>query len=136
MNINRREFLVVLGSTAALAASSSTGWAADEEGQAYDVIDVGALDAFEEDKVYDGHREQGFFIIRRGDEVFALSSVCTHKGCKVRAQEDQSFLCKCHKSRFDPEGKVLNGPATRDLPRLSVKRSEQDHIMVRIRKTN
>ena len=136
MNINRREFLVVLGSTAALAASSSTGWAADEDGQAYDVIDVGALDAFEQDKVYDEHREQGFFMIRRGDEVFALSSICTHKGCKVRAQEDQSFLCKCHKSRFDPEGKVLNGPAMRDLPRLSVKLSEQDHVLVRLRKTN
>jgi Rieske Fe-S protein len=134
--MNRREFLVVLSSAAAVAASSSAGWAEDVGGGEYDVIDVGSLDQFEQDKVYDDHREQGFFIIRRGDEVFALSSVCTHKGCKVRSQDDQSFLCKCHKSRFDPEGKVLNGPATRDLPRLSVKRSAQDHILVRLRKTN
>lgn len=130
--MNRREFLVVLGSTAAVVAGSSAGWAADAEGASYDVIDVGRLDQFEQDKVYDEHREQGFFIIRRSDEVFALSSICTHKGCKVRAQDDQSFLCKCHKSRFDPAGKVLNGPATRDLPRLSVKLNEQNRVLVRV----
>lgn len=130
--MNRRRFLVVLGSATAGAVVTSIGWAAEESGQDYDVIDLGPLGQFEQDKVYDNHREQGFFIIRRGDEVFALSSVCTHKGCKVRAQEDQSFLCKCHGSRFDPAGKVLNGPATRDLPRLPIKQSEKNEVLVRV----
>jgi Rieske Fe-S protein len=100
----------------------------------FDEIDAGPLDSFEQDKVYDQYREQGFFIIRRADEVFALSSICTHKGCKVRAQADQSYLCKCHQSRFDATGKVLNGPATADLPRLKVKLSADRHVLVRVTK--
>lgn len=134
--MNRRAFLVVLSSTAAAAASGAAARAADGEGEVYDVIDVGPVDRFEQDRVYDEYRDQGFFVIRRGDEVFVLSSVCTHKGCKVRAQDDQSFLCKCHKSRFDPVGRVLNGPAVRDLPRLSVKRSDNNHILVRLPKAH
>lgn len=132
--MNRRHFLVVLGSTTVAAVVSSTAWAADGAGDSFEVLDLGPLDQFEQDKVYDEHRDQGFFIIRRADEVFALSSICTHKGCKVRAQDDQSFLCKCHKSRFDPAGKVLNGPATFDLPRLKVKLSDQRHVLVRLSK--
>jgi Rieske Fe-S protein len=98
------------------------------------VLDAGPLDDFAEDKVYDQFRDQGVLLIRRGGEVFAFSPVCPHKGCKVRPQDDQSFLCKCHGSRFDPAGTVLNGPATRDLLRLQVKLSDSRRVLVRVRK--
>ncbi len=132
--MNRRHFLVVLGSAAAATVVPESTWAADGPSDGFEVIDIGSLDQFEQDKVYDDHRDQGFFIIRRANEVFALSSICTHKGCKVRAQDDQSFLCKCHKSVFNPNGKVLNGPATADLPRLKVKLSAERHVLVRLPK--
>jgi len=132
--MNRRTFLTVLGSATAMAACGSSIAGVDDGDPVFDELDAGPLDAFAEDKIYDGHREQGFFLIRRADEVFALSSICTHKGCKVRAQADQSYLCKCHKSRFDPAGKVLNGPATVDLPRLKVKLSDERHVLVRVPK--
>ncbi len=128
--MNRRQFLVVLGTSAALPALA---WSETPD-DTYEVIDVGSLDDFEEDKVYDQFRDQGFFIIRRADEVFALSAICTHKGCKVRSQTDQSFLCKCHQSRFDKDGRVLNGPAQIDLPRLPVKLSESRYVLVRVKK--
>lgn len=127
--MNRRIFLAILGSVT-MGASSMRG--EDGSEQQYDTIDAGPLDQFELDKVYDQHRETGFFIIRRAGEVFALSSICTHKGCKVRSQTDQSFLCKCHSSRFDPSGKVLNGPAIYDLPRLKVKTSSNQNLLVRM----
>ncbi len=130
--MNRRHFLVILGSAATAAVANGLA-AAAEDGVEADVLDLGPLEQFEQDKVYDnGYREGGFYIIRRGEEVFALSSICTHKGCKVRAQDDQSFLCKCHKSSFDPMGKVLNGPAPSDLPRLSVKLSDAKHVLVKV----
>lgn len=130
--MNRREFLVVL--TVAATAGSRAALGADETKEDDEVLDAGPLGAFEKDKVYDQFRDKGVFLIRRGDEVFALSSICTHKGCKVRAQDDQSFLCKCHKSRFDPAGKVSNGPAVKDLLRLKVKLSPDNRVLVRIAK--
>jgi len=132
--MNRRLFLKALGTTTALAACGPKWTSAADNAPEVDEFDAGALDTFAEDKVYDQYRDKGFLLIRRADEVFALWSICPHKGCKVRAQSDQSYLCKCHQSRFDPAGKVVNGPATVDLPRLKVKLSGDNHVLVRVYK--
>lgn len=67
-------------------------------------------------------------ILRRGLKKIAayrekdgtlheLSAVCTHLGCVVAWNPaESSWDCPCHGSRFDPRGRVLNGPAIRDLP--------------------
>jgi nitrite reductase/ring-hydroxylating ferredoxin subunit len=66
-------------------------------------------------------------IARVGDEklavfrdhdgaLHAVSSVCTHKGCQVAFNAlEQSWDCPCHGSRFDVQGRVLDGPATKPL---------------------
>lgn len=66
-------------------------------------------------------------IIRRGltkvaayrDEDGVLherSAVCTHLGCAVSWNStEKSWDCPCHGSRFDYMGRVINGPARRDL---------------------
>jgi hypothetical protein len=47
---------------------------------------------------------------------------CTHMGCKLLWNNaEDSWDCPCHGSRFDPEGRVLQGPATRDIEGLSGK---------------
>jgi Rieske Fe-S protein len=135
MAIDRREFVLTLGAASLLAAARG-GWAASASAgssPAVDtptVVDAGELHAFTTDGVYDAHREDGFFVVRRDGQVFALSSVCTHKGCKVRAQADGSYLCKCHNSTFDRDGRVTRGPAARDLPRLAVAVDAAMHLQV------
>ncbi len=48
--------------------------------------------------------------------VHSCSAVCTHMGCLVRWNSaERSWDCPCHGSRFDYDGKVIQGPANQDL---------------------
>jgi glycine/D-amino acid oxidase-like deaminating enzyme/nitrite reductase/ring-hydroxylating ferredoxin subunit len=49
-----------------------------------------------------------------------MSAVCNHLGCIVHWNAaEASWDCPCHGSRFDRFGKVINGPANRDLEGLA-----------------
>ena len=45
----------------------------------------------------------------------ALSSVCPHAGCNVNQIVDGAITCPCHGSRFNLNGSVAKGPATKPL---------------------
>ena len=45
-----------------------------------------------------------------------VSLRCTHLGCLLHFNAaERSWDCPCHGSRFDIDGQVLQGPATKDL---------------------
>jgi Rieske Fe-S protein len=62
-------------------------------------------------------------VIRRGRSKLAVSrdancrlhvcsAVCSHLGCIVSWNStENTWDCPCHGSRFNPDGKLLNGPA-------------------------
>lgn len=52
-----------------------------------------------------------------------VSGACTHLGCLIhsrpvadRIADGAGWQCPCHSSRFDLTGRVLDGPATANLP--------------------
>jgi Rieske Fe-S protein len=63
---------------------------------------------------------QVVFLVKTGEsQVTALSSVCTHLGCRVSWDaEQQSLLCPCHGGVFDRTGAVKDGPPPAPLAQL------------------
>lgn len=48
---------------------------------------------------------------------YAIKPICTHLGCTVNWKPDQNrFVCPCHGSQYDAQGRVIHGPARRALP--------------------
>ena len=67
--------------------------------------------------VRDGLGKTGVFRAEDGT-VHAVSLRCTHLGCLLRWNgAERSWDCPCHGSRFDVDGSVLEGPATKPLER-------------------
>lgn len=116
MLLSRRQFLLL---SAVLAAGcSSTPPGPVPSVREVRIINAGPASNYAADGVHGRFRALGFFIIRRGNQLFALSAICTHRKCRLIAEPDRSFSCPCHGSIFDPNGHVTAGPAKRDLPTL------------------
>jgi len=66
-------------------------------------------------------------VYRNGNgQLSALSPVCTHLGCLVHWNTtEKSWDCPCHGSRFDPHGRVLNGPAVAALEAKEIPSAEE-----------
>jgi len=76
-------------------ALKAAGWA--PAGKLQDVPEGGAL-AF---------RTSAFsgYIMRKGNQLSALSAICNHMGCHVDWQQESSqFVCPCDGARFDSSG--------------------------------
>lgn len=67
-------------------------------------------------------------------QLHTLSPACTHMGCFVKWNgAEQSWDCPCHGSRFSACGKLLQGPAVDDLPRLELIETERDEPGLQVR---
>ncbi len=75
--------------------------------------------------------DERLFVVREGNTFHAMSAVCTHLGCTVRAEAmaqpetmtvegaslrvTHRFLCPCHGSKYTGDGSPVSGPAPRPL---------------------
>ena len=67
------------------------------------------------------------------DGVLAYSKICTHVGCPINLYEQNThhLLCPCHQSTFDlaDNGKVVFGPAARNLPQLPLDVDDEGYLV-------
>jgi glycine/D-amino acid oxidase-like deaminating enzyme/nitrite reductase/ring-hydroxylating ferredoxin subunit len=85
---------------------------------------VDDLRAGEGGLVDSGYRTVAAYRDEQG-RLHQVSATCTHLGCKVHFNNaERTWDCPCHGSRFDVDGHVLEGPATRPLEDVSHERGE------------
>lgn len=65
--------------------------------------------------------------------VMAIIATCTHLGCEVSYHADkQQWICPCHASVYDEEGRVVSGPAPEALHRAAVQRKADGSLLIDI----
>lgn len=70
-------------------------------------------------------RRANAIVVHSETGLYALTAICTHERCTVRDTPARSELtCPCHGAAFDYRGRVLRGPAERDLAWLAI--AEED----------
>jgi cytochrome b6-f complex iron-sulfur subunit len=132
---NRREFLMQLGTGAGICAIGYQGAASMRSlipNVSYDApttVKLGMPHDFP-----DGLKflpDLRLFVFREGNIFHAISAVCTHLGCTVRAEAmsqpvaqtvdgqplrlTHRFACPCHGSRYTGDGTNVAGPAPKPL---------------------
>jgi Rieske Fe-S protein len=106
-------------------------------------LPAGSLDALNEGEPtpvtirvarQDGYTEtverQVVFLVKSGDNVKALSSTCTHLGCRVSWDaEAKQLKCPCHGGVYDKTGAVIAGPPPAPLASLMT-RIDGDQVLI------
>jgi menaquinol-cytochrome c reductase iron-sulfur subunit len=147
---DRREFLMKIGigaGIAGLAAQAGASLRSLVPNVSYDApttVKLGAPLEFP-----DGLKflpDQRLFVFRQGKTFHAVSAVCTHLGCTVRAEAlsqpetrtvagsplriTHRFLCPCHGSRYTGDGGNVSGPAPKPLAWYQLTVSPEDGQLV------
>ena len=73
--------------------------------------------------------EEMVYLRRDDRRIRILSPVCPHARCLVQTTDD-GFACRCHRSFFDADGAVIEGPSPRALDALEWK-VERGHLKVK-----
>ncbi len=72
-------------------------------------------------KLYAAGFAHPIVVFNHSNEIYAVSTTCTHQGCEVRKTKYR-FECPCHGSQYDFSGKVLREPALEPLTRFPAER--------------
>ncbi len=76
---------------------------------------------FKQLKPGDSLIRDAFVLFETPTGPIAVSRRCTHLGCILKYSEsNKKFLCPCHQSMFEWDGKYIKGPAKRDLETFEV----------------
>ena len=139
---DRRDFLLKLGSGAGVAAITVQAGAAlrslvqNVSDDSPTTVKLGPPSEFPEGLKF--LPDERVLVFREGNTFHAISAVCTHLGCTVRAEPlsnpqtaesdgatiklTHRFLCPCHGSEYRGDGSNVAGPAPKPLAwfRLSI----------------
>ena len=125
--MERRDFLSNIGQTVAFVCAGSLLNACSKSSSAPSTTLPFTIDLSTDLQTVGSSKINGNIVVVRvaadnnASSFDALSLVCTHEGCGMNYQENNQILfCPCHGSKFDLNGNVLQGPATRPVTKYTV----------------
>ncbi|MCY1720346.1 Rieske (2Fe-2S) protein [Prolixibacteraceae bacterium Z1-6] len=65
-----------------------------------------------------------YIVVNNEGTTTVLSSKCSHLGCTINNAENGKLVCPCHGSEYDLTGKILKGPAYKNLEIIPSKITE------------
>jgi Rieske Fe-S protein len=112
--------LTGIGFNAEVGLAGARGWLGAETRHHVDAVDVPA----EGEGRVGADRARPVAVSTVGGSTCAVSAVCSHLGgVVVWNDQERSWDCPLHGSRFAPDGSALEGPATRPLPKVHLSSS-------------
>ena len=127
---DRRVFLRVLGGTAGALAVSQLGCPFGAT-PARGPVDAGLSNKLEMGTLR--ALDQPVAIARDERGLYAVSTICAHKGCDIRDHgtiSAQGIRCSCHGSEYDRNGAVTHGPAEHGLEHYRVELGKDGRVIV------
>lgn len=136
--LSRRHFIVsavaaVSGLVVSDPVKAGTGWSTNQDsGPGVLTVNLDEYAELHEDggfkvikNVTIGDTTDSLIIVRKSEKEFLVfSSVCRHRKCNVKYKKDKNvFVCPCHESTYDINGKVIKGPSKGDIPAYKVQLS-------------
>jgi nitrite reductase/ring-hydroxylating ferredoxin subunit len=93
-----------------------------------DEVPVGGVKLFP----YPGPTDPCILLRRAAEEWVAFGQKCTHLSCAVYyARREDRLECPCHEGYFSArDGRVLQGPPQRPLPRIALERRGEEILAV------
>lgn len=136
----RRQFTKFLVLTSAgMACGNGWIWLRSlfaRERPAFPEVVVGRASELEKGSVrlftYPGPQDPCILVRRASGSLAAFSQKCTHLSCAVYyAAARDRFECPCHEGYFSPDdGRVLQGPPPRPLPRIRIAQRGDDIVAI------
>ncbi len=76
-------------------------------------------------------QNQQVYIVRTAAGFYAVSAVCTHLGCITQWKPEANMIaCPCHGSKFQPNGKKIEGPAAHPQPHYAINLTADGELQV------
>lgn len=75
-------------------------------------------------------KENEIILVRWKGSVYAFALSCPHQNTALRWRDSESqFQCPKHKSRYRPDGTFVEGKATRNMDRYTIKRVKKQLVV-------
>ena len=125
--MERRAFIKYAGTFSILAGTGLISCSEDDGpqpnlGSGLEIdLSVSPFDRLQQPGSWVLHPDINVIMVNFEGTIRAFTSVCTHSQCSRNwVFGTTQATCTCHGSKFDYEGKLIQGPARQDLERFNV----------------